>query len=650
MRQKEAPELRAHLEAENAWTRAAMAHTEPLQERLYQEMLGRIQETDSSVPYREQGDYHYSRTEAGKQYSFYCRRRGRPDAPEEVLLDLNALAEGHEYLALGMYGISDDGRFLAYSLDTTGFREYTLYLHDLEQGRPLPLSIEKVGSLVWAPDGSLLYVVEDPAKRPFRLYRHRLGRPGEDVLLYEETDERFRVGVWRSRSLEWLFLMSASHTTTEVRFTRATEPGGEWRLVAPRTQDHEYDVGHRGDRFFIRTNLGAQQFRLVEAPVADPRPENWVEVVPHRPEVMLEWAELFRDHAVLLEREDGLPRLRVLDLEQGGDHVVELPESLCSVSTGDNREFDTSVMRFYYESPTTPQTVYDYDMRTRERTLLKRTEVVGGHDPGRYVTERLHATAPDGVRIPISVVRRREPGTERDAPTLLYGYGAYGISLPLSFSSRMLSLLDRGVVFAMAHVRGGGELGKAWHDAGRMEHKENSFSDFVAAASELLESGRTRPERLVIEGGSAGGLLIGTVLNRRPELFKAAVSKVPFVDVLNTMLDASLPLTVGEYEEWGNPQEPEAYRRIRGYCPYSNLEAQDYPALLVRASLNDSQVMYWEPAKYVARLRELKTDQNPLLLEMNLAAGHHGASGRYDYLREVAFEYAFVLWQLGRHE
>jgi oligopeptidase B len=646
LRQKDAPEVLSHLEAENEYTDLILKPGAGFREDLYDEMLGRIKETDLSVPYRELGFYYYTRTEEGKQYPIHCRRKGSMEAPEETILDLNRLSEGEPYLSLGAYGLSDDGRYLAYSIDTSGFREYTLFVKDLAEDRMLPVRVERTGVMVWAGDGSLLYTAEDSTKRPYRLYRHRLGRAGPDELLYEEADERFRLGVWRSRSLDYVYLTSASHTTTEIRYARAERPGGAWPVVEPREPDHEYDVEHRGDRLYIRTNRGGRDFRLVSAPVEDPGSRNWVEEVPHRPEVLLEWFEVFQGHYVMLEREDGLPRLRVVDFETGADHVVELPERACSVTPGDNREYGTDVLRIYYESLVTPSSVYDYDMRTRERTLLKRTEVVGGYDPERFRSLRLHAKAADGTRIPITMVMRRDlpPGP---APMLLYGYGAYGIPLSLHFSSNRLSLLERGAVFALAHVRGGGELGKAWHDQGRMEHKPNTFSDFIACSEHLIAEGWTSSNRLVIEGGSAGGLLMGVVVNQRPELFKAVLSKVPFVDVLNTMLDASLPLTVGEYEEWGNPNEPEGYELIRSYCPYTNLRAGPYPTMLVRTSLNDSQVMYWEPAKYVAKLRALKTDRNPLLFQINLAAGHHGASGRYDSLREIAFEYAFVLQQLG---
>jgi oligopeptidase B len=647
LRDRDAPEVAAYLAAENAYTEAVMGPTWGLQESLYREMLGRIQETDVDVPYLKDGYYYHSRTEEGKQYPIYGRRRGSLEAPEEVTLDLNRLAEGRAFMALGAYTVSDDGRRLAYSTDDTGFRQYTLFVKDLGTGRVGPAVAEKTGSVAWAADNrTLFYTVEDEAKRHYRLYRHRLGSDRHE-LVYEEADAAFNVGVDRTRSRAFLVMMASSLTTSETRFLPAGEPEAGWRLIAPRVPEREYELDHHGEVFYIRTNDRGRSFRLVTAPVADPRPERWREVVPVRPEVMLEEVDCFRDHLVLQEREDGLARIRVIDLGSGESHRIAFPEPAYSAFLGANPEFETGTLRYLYQSLVTPPSVYDYDMRTRETRLLKRTEVLGGYDPAAYVSERLHVTAPDGAAVPVSLVHRR--GLERDggAPMLLHGYGSYGIPLPVTFSSTRLSLLDRGFVFALAHVRGGGELGKAWHDAGRMNDKENTFSDFVACAEHLVAEGYTSSDRLVIEGGSAGGLLMGAVVNRRPELFLAVVSRVPFVDIINTMLDESLPLTVGEFEEWGNPKRKDDYQTMRAYCPYSNLAAQAYPAMLVRTAFHDSQVMYWEPAKYVARLRALKTDRSLLLLKTNMEAGHGGASGRYDYLRELAFDFAFMLGQLG---
>jgi oligopeptidase B len=649
LRDKANPEVRAYLEAENRYTDAVMAPTQPLQDALYKEMLARIKETDLSVPYPDGGYYYYARTEEGKQYPILCRRKGSLDAAEEVTLDLNDLARGHRFLSVGAFTVSDDGRLLAYSTDVTGFREYTLAVKDLATGERLPLAVEKVSTVAWAADNqTLFYVTEDEAKRSYRLWRQRLGGPAD--LVYEEGDDLFRVFVGRTRSNGYLVLGTASHTTTEMRILRADQPTGEWRLVAPREHEHEYDVDHHGDWLYIRTNDRGRNFRLVRAPLGDPRRETWQEVVPHRPHVMLEGVELFRHHYVLLERENGLQEFRVVDLRTGAERRIAFPEPAYSAYPDQNAEFDTTLFRYNYESLVTPRSVLDFDMEAGTSTLLKEQPVLGGYDRSLYVSQRLFATAPDGVPVPISLVRRRDAQADGPAPMLLTGYGAYGYPLPVTFSSNRFSLIDRGVAYAIAHVRGGGEMGKAWHDDGRMRSKRNTFGDFIAAAEHLVGLGYTAPDRLAIQGGSAGGLLMGAVTNMRPDLFRAVVAKVPFVDVINTMLDASLPLTAGEWEEWGDPRKKDDYDYMLSYSPYDQLQAAEYPAMLVTTSLNDSQVMYWEPAKYVARLRTIKTDDRPLLLKTNMDAGHGGASGRYDYLREVAFDYAFILGQLGRAE
>jgi oligopeptidase B len=666
LRQKENREVIAYLEAENTYTNAVLKPTERLQEKLYQEMLGRIQQTDLTVPYRLRGYLYFTRTEEGKQYPIHCRRREAEGSPEELMLDLNQLATGHSFLALGSLDVSDDNRFLAYSLDTTGYRQYILHVKDLLSGATLPEKIERVTSAAWADDNhTLFYTVEDETtKRSHRLYRHALGSTEPDLLLYEETDERFRIEVERSRSRDFLFLTSASHTASEVRFLRADQPSGQFQLITPREDNHEYYVGHHpgpaGEAengvFYIRTNSGGRTFRLMSASAADPRRESWQEIIPNRPEVMLAAAEVFKAHLVLFEREGGLPFLRIVDLTTSGptalaaSHRIEFTEPAYNASIGENPEFDAVHVRFQYESFVTPRSIFDYDVRTRVRTLRKQQPVLGGYDPAQYASERLHAIAADGTRVPLSIVYRGDTPRDGLAPLLLYGYGSYGISMPVNFSSNRLSLLNRGIIFAVAHIRGGGELGKPWHDAGRMKQKHNTFTDFISAADHLIAQRFTSPQKLVIEGGSAGGLLMGAVTNVRPDLFRIVISHVPFVDVLNTMLDASLPLTVGEYEEWGNPQIAEDYFAMKSYCPYTNLQRKAYPTILVKTGLNDSQVMYWEPAKYVAKLRTLKTDSNLLLLKTNMGAGHGGASGRYDYLREIALDYAFLLTQLGIRE
>jgi oligopeptidase B len=648
LRQKDHPDVLEYLRTENAYTDAVMKPTETLQEALYAEMLARIKEDDQSVPYRRGDWLYYSRTEKGKQYAIHCRKRG-PDAPEEVTLDLNALAEGHPFIDLGAYSVSDDGRRLAYTLDFTGFREYTLYVKDLVTGDVLADRVERVSTVAWAAANDVLfYVTEDHAKRAHRLWRHRVGVAVDD-LLYEETDELFRVWVWRSRSREFLFVSSRSFTSTESRYLPAAEPAGTWTIVQPREKDHEYEVEHAGEVFYFRTNGdGLRNFRLVKAPVAAPGKANWVELIPHREDVMLEDVDAFRDFVVVHEREDGLLRLRVMDHGDMTGHHVAFPEPAYDLGDEPNAEFSAGTYRFRYQSMVTPATVYDYDMRQRTLVVLKQQEVLGGYDARRYRAERIHATASDGTRIPISLVRPVDAPHDGTGAMVLAGYGAYGYPYPVTFSSQRLSLLERGVGVAIAHIRGGGDLGKRWHDAGRMMEKRNTFTDFIAAADCLVVERYADRTRLVIEGGSAGGLLIGAVLNLRPDVAGTAVLRVPFVDVINTMLDESLPLTVGEFEEWGNPKLPEQYAYMKSYCPYTNLAARDYPAILVRTSYNDSQVMYWEPAKWVAKLRTVNTGTEPVLFKIDLDAGHGGPSGRYDMLREIAFDYAFILKRLGR--
>ena len=681
LRHKEDPRVLEYLKDENAYTDSILKPTEELQEKLYQEMLGRILQTDLSVPSRLRGYSYYSRTIEGKQYPIYCRRVDKtrdgvnegaqpgmavPPGQEQVLLDLNVLAEGHSFLGLGCFEVSDDNRQLAYATDTTGFRQYTLEVKDLESRETLPFRVGRVTSVAWSADNRVLfYVVEDETtKRSHRLYRHVLEAEQADALIYEERDERFRIDIERTRSGAYLLLMANSHTTSEVRYLRADQPYGEFHVVAIREDEHEYTVDHHpgdsedpaGGVFFVRTNSNGRTFRLMTAPTNEPARARWHEVVPNRPGVMLSAIACFRDYVVLCEREDGLPYLRIVDLAReapsalAASHRIEFAEPAYNAAFGANPEFDTEYLRFTYESFITPRSVYDYEVKTGMRILRKQQPVLGGYDATLYGSERLHATAGDGTKIPLSVVYRHETQREGGAPLLLYAYGSYGISMPVTFSSNRLSLLDRGVIFVVAHIRGGGELGKPWHDMGRMHHKMNTFTDFIASAEYLIEKGYTSKDKLAIEGGSAGGLLMGAAANLRPDLFRLVISHVPFVDVLNTMMDPSLPLTVGEYEEWGNPQVEQDYFYIKSYCPYTNLEPKEYPTMLVKTGLNDSQVMYWEPAKYVAKLRTLKADRNLLLLKANLGAGHGGASGRYDYLREIALDYAFFLTQMGLAE
>ena len=659
LRDKENPDTVAYLEAENAYAEAVMAPQAGLREQLYNEMLSHIKQTDVSVSYRDGQYWYYSRTEEGKQYGISCRKIGLGsgplhNAPEEVLLDGNEMAEGHPFFAIGAVDVSDDGRWLAYSVDYTGFRQYRLYVKDLDTGKVLPGSVERVGSVVWAADGfHLFYTVEDKEqKRQYQLWRHMRGTPyAIDVLVYQDDDERFNVGAGRTRDGQFLVMESSSHTTTECWFLPAADPEGKFTLIAPREDEHEYYIDHRGGLWFIRTNDRGRNFRLVTAPVVAPRRENWVERIPHRDHVMLEDVDLFNRFFIACEREAGLPRLRLwrfvgesAETENIGE--IAFPEPAYSAHPHINRVFDARKFRYAYQSLVTPASVFEYDFGTGESTLLKQVEIPGGFDRTLYASERINATAPDGAEVPISLVYRRDKRESGKNPIYVYGYGSYGYSLPLGFGSGRLSLLDRGIVMAYAHIRGGGDLGKPWHDAGKMLVKRNTFTDFIAAVEHLTASGYGDPARVAIEGGSAGGLLMGAVVNMRPDLFRAVLSHVPFVDVMNTMLDASLPLTVPEYEEWGNPNEEEYFRYMLSYSPYDNLKPGGYPAMLVKTSLHDSQVMYWEPAKYVARLRTLNTGNHPLLLVTNMKAGHGGASGRYDYLKEIAFDYAFLLREL----
>jgi oligopeptidase B len=679
MRDKDSPEVISYLTAENAYTDSIMAPTAELQTKLYDEMLSHINETDESVPYRLGNWFYTTRTVEGRQYPIHCRRAATdpdlnslfdPAQPEQVILDVNVLAEGKPFMALGSMAISPDGNLLAYSTDPTGFRQFTLHVRDLRTGEDLPDTAQRVGSLAWAADsGTLFYSTEDEVtKRQDHIFRHPLGRPAtEDVIVLHEPDERFNVGVGRTRDGKYLMIEIGSHTTNEYRFLSTTDPTGEFRIVAARADEQEYYPDHRDGLFYISVKDTGKNFRVVTTSPSAPGRENWTELIALDPSHPLEDFDVFQSFAVATRRKLGLPTLEVLRFSKPGDSALEppvaisFPEPTYSASQHVNRIFSTDVYRYSYQSLVSPPSVYEYnvarangDVPPGSSKLLKQQEVPGGFDSNRYASERVWVEAPDStsatghIPVPVSIVYRRDLFQRNGAsPLYIYGYGSYGYPLPVGFSPTRLSLLDRGVVMAYAHIRGGGELGDAWHDSGKMQVKRNTFTDFIAVTEALTAKKFGDPARVAIEGGSAGGLLMGAVVNMRPDLFRVVLSHVPFVDIMNTMLDASLPLTVAEYEEWGNPNEPEAFATMLSYSPYDNLKAGPYPAMLVKTSLNDSQVMYWEPAKYVARLRTLKTNDTPLLLHINMDAGHGGASGRYDYLKEIAFDYAFLLTQLG---
>ena len=648
LREIDNPEVLAHLHAENAHARAWLAPLDELRDTLYAEMLARIQEDDDEVPWRKNGWWQWSRTETGRQYPLYLRRRDTPGAQEEVLLDLNQLAEGKPFLQLGALEVSPDAALLAYSLDETGALDYTLRVRDLASGTDLPLAIEKTEGAVWGNDSrTLYYLSKDEARRTHRLWRHRLGQDGADELVFEEPDELFWLDLGKTRDDRWLVLSSASKDTTGLWVLDADDAQAAPRAMLPRRNGIELSLDHRAGRFYLLVNDRGRNFRLVETAAESPSLDDARELIAHRDDVMLEDVDLFARHMVVQERDRGVLKLRVWELASGRSWEVPFDESVYTAEGDVNEEFDTDIFRFEYTSLVTPHSVFDLDMASGERTLRKRQPVLGGYDPARYASEQFMARADDGTEVPVSLVYRRDRRHGEPQPLLMYGYGAYGFASDVYFSSSRLSLLDRGVVFAVAHVRGGGDRGRRWYDEGKLAKKANSFGDFVACAQALVDRGWTSPGQLIVEGGSAGGLLVAASANLRPELFRAVVAEVPFVDVINTMLDETLPLTVGEFLEWGNPKERADYETMRRYSPYDNLRRTAYPAMYLRTSLNDSQVPYWEAAKYAARLRTLKTDEHPVLLSINMDAGHGGASGRYDALRERAEVLAFMLWQWG---
>lgn len=649
LRNRADPAVKAYLQAENDYTAAQMRHTEPLQAQLYAEMRGRIQERDQTYPDEIDHYFYYQRFEAGQQYPVYCRRRGAMSAPEEVLLDVNQLAAGQPYAQVTNVRVSPDHQWLAYGFDNSGDEVYTLFVKELASGELLSEQISNTYyGLAWLNDSrTFVYTVLDAAKRPYRAYRHRLGtEPALDELLYEETDERFSMGVEKCKSQAFVLITLGSSTTSEVWTLAADTPTASPNIVAPRRPGIEYSVAHHSDHFYITTNAAAKNFRVMTAPVAAPDYPHWQEWIPHRPAVLVQATEAYRRHLVVYEREQGLRHLRVINLETGDDRRVALPEPVYALSRQYNPNFASRLVRFAYESLVTPETIYEYDMDDHTLHLRKQT-VVNGYDPKEYETKRLWATAADGAQVPVSIVHRKGIRLDGANPTLLRGYGAYGATWDAYFDAKRISLLARGFVFGLAHIRGGSEMGREWYEQGKLRHKMNTFTDFIACAEHLIRTSYTCPEKLVIHGRSAGGLLMGAVANLRPDLFAGVVAGVPFVDVISTMLDSSIPLTAQEYEEWGDPFDPQQYAYMRAYSPYDNIVDRSYPRILATAGFNDPRVQYWEPAKWVARLRTLANNANLVLLKTNFAAGHSGSSGRYDALYEAAFEYAFVLDTVG---
>lgn len=648
---KKNPEVIKYLEAENAYTEAHMGQHKGFADALYNEMLGRIKQTDTSVPYQQGAYWYFSKTEEGKQYPTYLRSKTKDGANAEVLLDQNEMAKGLTYFSIGAFEPSDDGNYLLYSTDTTGYRQYTLHIKDLKTGKILPDKVERVTSTEWSPDGKYIFYGQEDAvsKRNDKIFRHELGSTAADVLVFEEKDVLFGAGIGRSRDKTMFLISTNAATMGETHYLSADKPLGEWKLLTKRRENHEYYATFDNGEFYIVTNKDAENFKVVKAPANDPSERNWVDYIPHNPAIKVENISFFKDYAIVSEVENGLEYLKVMDRKTRRATVrIETPESVYTMGLGSNPEYDTPVIRYNYSSMITPASTYEFDLKTRQSALLKQQEIPSGYDKSKYETTRVWAAARDGVKVPVTIMMKRGTKLDGKSPMLLYAYGSYGYSMTPDFSTARLSLVDRGMIYAIAHIRGGSELGEKWRQDGRMFKKVNTFNDFVDSAKWLIGQKYTSSDRLVIEGGSAGGLLMGAVVNQSPETFKAAIAQVPFVDVMNTMIDDSLPLTTGEWIEWGNPRDDKkAWDYMFSYSPYDNVKAQNYPNMLIEISLNDSQVPYWEGAKWAAKLREMKTDKNTILLKTNMGAGHGGASGRYDRLKEVAFEYSYALSQVG---
>jgi oligopeptidase B len=643
---REDPEVIAYLEAENAYKDTMMSHLTDFQEDLFQEIKGRIKEDDTSVPYFSNGYWYYVRYEEGKEYPIYCRKAETLEAPEEVMLNVNILAADYAYYQVGGLSVSPNNKILSFGQDTLSRRIYTIRFLNLETGEFYEDQIPNTtGRAVWAKDNkTVFFSTKDATLRSYKIFRHTLGNnPADIVEVYHEADETFSTYVWKSKSRDYIMISSYQTVSSEHRYLDAADPTGDFQIIQPRERHHEYSVGHFEDHWYIRTNLDATNFRLMKTSLEATGKEHWEEVIAHREDVLLEGFEIFRDHLVLSERIEGLTALRIRPWSGEAEHYIDFAEEAYNAYVSTNPEFNTTTLRLGYTSLTTPNSVFDYDMNTKAMELKKQQEVVGGYNPEEYETRRLFATARDGKRVPISVVYKKTTPIDGSAPLLLYGYGSYGYSIDPSFSSVRLSLLDRGFVWAVAHIRGSETLGRQWYEDGKLLNKKNTFTDFIDCGKYLIAENYGHPDKLFAMGGSAGGLLMGAVVNMEPEMWKGVIAAVPFVDVITTMLDESIPLTTGEYDEWGNPNDEEYYYYIKDYSPYDNVEAKDYPAMMVTTGLHDSQVQYWEPAKWVARLREMKTDNHPLLLHTNMETGHSGASGRFQRYRETAMEYAFLL-------
>ncbi len=649
LNKREDPEVISYLNEENAYTESVMKSTEELQNTLFEEMKARMKETDMSVPYFYDGYHFYSRYEAGQEYPIHCRKKGTMQDKEEIILDVNILAKGKDYCSVAGLNSSDNHEILAYMMDTVGRRQYTLHFKNLKTGKAMKDKIHHVTGMAWCTDNKTLFFSRQDTEtlRSYQVYRYVLGS-GTEELIYEEKDDTFDVSVYRTKSEKYIFIHSSTTLADEYRYVEANNPAGKFKMFLKRERNHEYGVDHFEDNFYILTNWEAKNFRLMSCPTTDTKKTAWKEVIAHRPEVFLEDIEIFKKHLVLEERKGGLTQLRIIQWADKKEHYIQFDEPTYTLYAGTNLNFDTDIFRFGYTSLTTPSSSFDYDMNTREKTLLKQQEVIGGYNPQDYVSEFITATAQDGTKIPISLVYKKGFKKNGKNPFLLYAYGSYGISIDATFSSTRLSLLDRGFGFAIAHIRGGQELGRDWYENGKMFKKKNSFTDFIDCAEFLIKEKYTSPEYLCAEGGSAGGLLMGAVLNMKPSIFKGVISAVPFVDVVTTMLDDTIPLTTGEYDEWGNPNKKESYEYMLSYSPYDQVSAQAYPNILVTTGLHDSQVQYWEPAKWVAKLRTLKTDQNLLLMKTDMSAGHSGKTGRFEYLKDIAFEFAFMLKVVGK--